>query len=180
MVPLPIIIPVFQMITEKAPVSSPVEEPLPNQDSWHDSSTRDGEKESRDEDNEHNAARRRDGAVTIDIADVQPLEEHARDPHPTNDLEFEYPRRSPNHGRKDTRFRSFPSISTWSTRSSSSVTKHFSFRRVVQKLWAFILQNDGRHNEEDFIPNYRWLPILSGVTIPFAILLQIPGLTEHW
>ncbi|KAF8581278.1 voltage-gated potassium channel [Ramaria rubella] len=34
--------------------------------------------------------------------------------------------------------------------------------------------------DDEFIPNYRWLPILSGVTIPFAILLQIPGLTERW
>jgi potassium channel subfamily K len=29
-------------------------------------------------------------------------------------------------------------------------------------------------------PNYRRTPIISGSLIPFAILLQIPGLTEHW
>ncbi|KAF8522657.1 hypothetical protein JB92DRAFT_3094201 [Gautieria morchelliformis] len=180
MVPLPIIIPVFQMLTEKEPGNSSVDDPSLNQDSWHDSTIRDKEKESQDEDNQHDAARRRDGAVTIDIADVQPLEEHARDPQ-TTDVEFEYPRLSPNHGRKDTRFRTFPSISTWSTRSSFTAIKRFSFRRFVQKSWAFVLQNDGHHgHNEEFIPNYRWLPILSGVTIPFAILLQIPGLTEHW
>lgn len=33
---------------------------------------------------------------------------------------------------------------------------------------------------EKFLPNYRWTPILSGVVIPFSILLEIPGLTEHW
>lgn len=29
-------------------------------------------------------------------------------------------------------------------------------------------------------PHYRLTPILSGSLIPFSILLQIPGLTEHW
>ena len=29
-------------------------------------------------------------------------------------------------------------------------------------------------------PNYRRTPIISGSLIPFSILLQIPGLTEHW
>jgi potassium channel subfamily K len=29
-------------------------------------------------------------------------------------------------------------------------------------------------------PKYRWTPILSGLLQPFAILLEIPGLTEHW
>ncbi|KAH9059577.1 hypothetical protein EDB87DRAFT_1684649 [Lactarius vividus] len=29
-------------------------------------------------------------------------------------------------------------------------------------------------------PNYRLTPIISGSLIPFSILLQIPGLTEHW
>ncbi|KAI0689179.1 hypothetical protein BC835DRAFT_1370125 [Cytidiella melzeri] len=33
---------------------------------------------------------------------------------------------------------------------------------------------------EKFAPNYRWTPIVSGVVVPFCILLEIPGLTEHW
>ena len=33
---------------------------------------------------------------------------------------------------------------------------------------------------EKFVPNYRWTPIISGVVVPFSILLEIPGLTEHW
>ena len=33
---------------------------------------------------------------------------------------------------------------------------------------------------DKFVPNYRWTPILAGVIIPFSILLEIPGLTEHW
>jgi potassium channel subfamily K len=33
---------------------------------------------------------------------------------------------------------------------------------------------------DDFIPNYRHTPIISGICIPFSILLEIPGLTEQW
>ncbi|KAF7309023.1 Tandem pore domain k+ channel [Mycena kentingensis (nom. inval.)] len=33
---------------------------------------------------------------------------------------------------------------------------------------------------ESYVPNYRYTPILSGIVIPFSILLEIPGLTEHW
>ncbi|KAL0957982.1 hypothetical protein HGRIS_000159 [Hohenbuehelia grisea] len=33
---------------------------------------------------------------------------------------------------------------------------------------------------DSYIPHYRYTPILSGVVIPFAMLLEIPGLTEHW
>ena len=33
---------------------------------------------------------------------------------------------------------------------------------------------------DSFIPNYRYTPIISGIVIPFSILLEIPGLTEHW
>ncbi len=37
-----------------------------------------------------------------------------------------------------------------------------------------------REESPEFIPNYRRAPIISGSLIPFSILLQIPGLTEHW
>jgi potassium channel subfamily K len=33
---------------------------------------------------------------------------------------------------------------------------------------------------EVYAPHYRLTPILAGSLIPFSILLQIPGLTEHW
>ncbi|KAJ7596567.1 hypothetical protein C8J56DRAFT_850011 [Mycena floridula] len=32
----------------------------------------------------------------------------------------------------------------------------------------------------DYVPNYRYTPILSGIIIPLSILLEIPGLTENW
>jgi potassium channel subfamily K, other eukaryote len=39
----------------------------------------------------------------------------------------------------------------------------------------------GTHHEREVqAPSYRRIPIFSGILIPFAILLQIPGLTEHW
>jgi hypothetical protein len=33
---------------------------------------------------------------------------------------------------------------------------------------------------DSLIPHYRLTPIISGIVIPFSILLEIPGLTEHW
>lgn len=33
---------------------------------------------------------------------------------------------------------------------------------------------------DSYIPHYRLTPILSGIVIPFSILLEIPGLTEDW
>jgi hypothetical protein len=33
---------------------------------------------------------------------------------------------------------------------------------------------------ESFTPNYRYIPIISGLLVPFSILLEIPGLTQHW
>ena len=34
--------------------------------------------------------------------------------------------------------------------------------------------------EEDMVPDYRLLPILSGIVVPFSILLEVPGLLERW
>ena len=35
------------------------------------------------------------------------------------------------------------------------------------------------HSREGVEPKFRWTPILSGLIVPFSILLEIPGLTEH-
>ncbi|KIO33726.1 hypothetical protein M407DRAFT_17341 [Tulasnella calospora MUT 4182] len=55
-------------------------------------------------------------------------------------------------------------------------------RKALKKTKDFIFQTDPAGDKEgnEFIPNYRYMPILSGVLSPFAILLEIPGLTEHW
>ena len=35
-------------------------------------------------------------------------------------------------------------------------------------------------DSEEFLPNYRRAPLISGNLIPFSILLEIPGLTQPW
>lgn len=35
-------------------------------------------------------------------------------------------------------------------------------------------------DDSSFVPNYRYTPLISGIVIPFSILLEIPGLTGHW
>ncbi|KAG8954860.1 hypothetical protein FRC04_010343 [Tulasnella sp. 424] len=54
--------------------------------------------------------------------------------------------------------------------------------KALKKTKAFIFQTnpEGDQAGNKFILNYRYMPILSGVLSPFAILLEIPGLTEHW
>ena len=54
-------------------------------------------------------------------------------------------------------------------------------RPLLTRLKSYVFPKDESEAAlEKFIPNYRWTPILSGVVIPFSILLEIPGLTEHW
>jgi hypothetical protein len=33
---------------------------------------------------------------------------------------------------------------------------------------------------DELVPHYRLTPIVSGIVVPFSLLLEIPGLTEHW
>ncbi|KAJ6572157.1 hypothetical protein B0H19DRAFT_1132741 [Mycena capillaripes] len=48
------------------------------------------------------------------------------------------------------------------------------------KLQQFLSPKTTQQDLEAYVPNYRYTPILSGIVIPFSILLEIPGLTEHW
>ncbi|KAH0834750.1 hypothetical protein J3R83DRAFT_10328 [Lanmaoa asiatica] len=57
--------------------------------------------------------------------------------------------------------------------------------RSPRRIFSWILSSafPSPSDEEEiqaYIPHYRVLPILSGITIPFCILLEIPGLTAHW
>lgn len=36
------------------------------------------------------------------------------------------------------------------------------------------------HDEDEHHSNHRILPVISGLVIPFSILLEIPGLTDSW
>ena len=66
----------------------------------------------------------------------------------------------------------FPRTLTW----ESVVPKAPFFTR----LKSILFPSGDDASLEKFIPNYRWTPILAGVVIPFSILLEVPGLTEHW
>ncbi|KAJ6600011.1 hypothetical protein DFH09DRAFT_628154 [Mycena vulgaris] len=48
------------------------------------------------------------------------------------------------------------------------------------KLKEFLNPKTTQQDLESYVPNYRYTPIISGIVIPFSILLEIPGLTEHW
>lgn len=65
---------------------------------------------------------------------------------------------------------------TASTSPSETGSKGPWYQRLKHTL-AF---DSFKNNVKDTAPNYRYTPILSGVIIPFSILLGIPGLTEHW
>jgi hypothetical protein len=46
------------------------------------------------------------------------------------------------------------------------------------KLQELLNPKTTQQDIEAYVPNYRYTPILSGIVIPFSILLEIPGLTE--
>jgi hypothetical protein len=43
-----------------------------------------------------------------------------------------------------------------------------------------VVDDESTVNSYGPAPSFRYMPLLSGVIIPFSILLEIPGLTEHW
>lgn len=85
----------------------------------------------------------------------------------------EYPDELVRPRRRFKRFSTFSSFSTISTVPTGLSAAWARFKNVL----------DPRTSPADFesyVPHYRHLPILSGVVIPFSILLEIPGLTESW
>lgn len=48
------------------------------------------------------------------------------------------------------------------------------------RVKAFLSTKTSKEDLEAYVPNFRYTPILSGIVIPFSILLEIPGLTGHW
>jgi len=56
-----------------------------------------------------------------------------------------------------------------------------SSRPIFSRVLSSIFPSPSDEEEiQAYIPHYRVLPILSGIIIPFCILLDIPGLTEDW
>ena len=68
-----------------------------------------------------------------------------------------------------------------SVSSNERLRLHIRIRQKLSQVKQFVLQTDKDSKDElEHLPTYRWMPILSGIIIPFSILLEIPGLTEHW
>ncbi|OBZ77638.1 Outward-rectifier potassium channel TOK1 [Grifola frondosa] len=61
--------------------------------------------------------------------------------------------------------------------SSYSSTPHVP---LLSRIKSLIFPSDEVTDIDRSISNYRWTPIISGIVIPFSILLEIPGLTERW
>ncbi|THH10632.1 hypothetical protein EW145_g1213 [Phellinidium pouzarii] len=71
--------------------------------------------------------------------------------------------------------------STVETTAPLQPNSYARFRRKFVAMKNFLLQTDDDDNfNSEYVPNHRMLPIISGIVIPFSILLEIPGLTEHW
>ncbi|KZT70402.1 voltage-gated potassium channel [Daedalea quercina L-15889] len=51
---------------------------------------------------------------------------------------------------------------------------------LVSRLSSFFFPSPQPGETARYTPYYRYSPIISGVVIPFSILLEIPGLTERW
>ncbi|KAI8986686.1 hypothetical protein BD414DRAFT_486759 [Trametes punicea] len=65
--------------------------------------------------------------------------------------------------------------------SDSSDDLTLSGNSLLSRIKSYAWPNDQKSNDIDNItPNYRLTPIISGIVIPFSILLEIPGLTERW
>ncbi|KAI0945627.1 hypothetical protein AcW1_001803 [Taiwanofungus camphoratus] len=85
-------------------------------------------------------------------------------------------------GRRMRRFTTWSSASTFHRfkRSPTSATSS-STTSLLSKLRSYIYPREENDAEiERFLPNYRYSPLISGIIIPFSILLEIPGLTERW
>ena len=92
--------------------------------------------------------------------------------------------------RSNQSFRSFTSVvaDAWQHRHDPDHEGFWSWLWLwTVDLWQALIgskeasKEDVREGDPDYIPpKYRWTPILSGLLQPFSILLEIPGLTEHW
>ena len=68
-------------------------------------------------------------------------------------------------------------FSTAPTGDSTSLGKTPTKPRLLDRLKSFVFPS---HDEDEHPNNHRILPVISGLVIPFSILLEIPGLTDTW
>lgn len=79
----------------------------------------------------------------------------------------------------DTSMRPPQSLSVKFTRTNTTDTT-LSTASAFSRAREFFFPREDPALLDRFVPNYRLTPIISGVVIPFSILLEIPGLTERW
>lgn len=77
-----------------------------------------------------------------------------------------------------TRRQGVPLTFTATTSSSITVFSRPTLPKWLVKIKEVLFCSHKEHDQT--LPNYRRTPIISGSLIPFAILLEIPGLTQHW
>ncbi|KAG5651636.1 hypothetical protein H0H81_007979 [Sphagnurus paluster] len=96
------------------------------------------------------------------------------DDHDDNDIidqleREQYPDRAPRKKRL------FTTLSTFSTMSGASGISNWWTRTK-----RFLNPRTSAADMEAYVPHYRLMPIISGIIIPFSILLEIPGITADW
>ena len=85
----------------------------------------------------------------------------------------EYPEQHPKR-RQLSRFNTMSSLSSLKSALSTGLSVPWSKLRVALDPAASDL------DLESYAPQYRSLPVISGVVMPLSVLLEIPGLTEDW
>jgi potassium channel subfamily K, other eukaryote len=68
-------------------------------------------------------------------------------------------------------------FSTAPSRESTSLKKTPVKPKLLARLKAAVFPS---HDVDEHHSNHRILPVISGLVIPFSILLEIPGLTDNW
>ncbi|KAJ7199234.1 hypothetical protein GGX14DRAFT_662452 [Mycena pura] len=96
--------------------------------------------------------------------------------HDTNDIirDMEEPRSEKPDGVPLSRGRTYSSELSFADRERRKSPDWY------RKLKEFLSTRTTPQDLEAYVPNYRYTPIISSIVIPFSILLEIPGLTEHW
>ena len=126
-------------------------------------------------DREHSERSSQDGSPELDH-DSDSDDDHARASHDV--LTTNTPHRRIRRVYSNVTRGTFPYLAHPNTSSDDLPLANPSlFARIKGYVWP---SDDSMAELDSFVPNYRWTPIISGIVIPFSILLEIPGLTERW
>ena len=124
----------------------------------------------------------------VEKQDIQPISEASRVPHEllSSDDEDDH---DPSPAASSRPLRQFATIGSTFTGLGSTVTASRTLTSVssvnfkptiLSRARTFFFPKPQPGETARYVPYYRYSPIISGVVIPFSILLELPGLTEHW